>query len=81
MIQLQVAESAGDYIVEAYIAIPPEMSPRWRKVINFGERQGDAFAFKLYDWHDMKIERLVAMIKAYDGVRKKRIKKGSYQKI
>lgn len=79
--QFQVAQVAGDYIVEAYVQLTQEEGwAHWRPVINFGDRQGDAIAFRDRDAHDLKPERLLAMIRAYDGTRKERIRNGQYKK-
>lgn len=79
--QCQIAERNGDYIVENYMQLPNEGWPKWRPLINFGERQGDARIFMLIDFKEMRGDRIYAMAKAYDGRKKKRIANGRYMVI
>ena len=69
--QFQVAERNGDYIVEAYV-IEDHNSLRgyWHPLRNFGERQGDAIAFRDYDCPKLSDAELRLLIKAYSPEKK-----------
>lgn len=78
--QCQVTERNGDYIVENYMQLPNEGWPKWRPLINFGEGQGDAIEFRDIDCRDLPFERLVLMMKNYDGIPRTRLKTGAYRR-
>ena len=66
----QVEEKDGDYIVGVYCQLPGDNIPHWYRVMNFGERQGDAIAMELYDLPKMPNTRLAFMIRRYNPERR-----------
>lgn len=63
----QVAERAGDYIVEAYVIEDVNsLCGHWFPLRNFGFRQGDAFAFRDWDCPNLTPSQVKTLAQRYD---------------
>ena len=69
--QFQIENTPNGYVVEAYV-IEDVNSLRgyWHPLRNFGERQGDAIAFRDYDCPKLSDAELRLLIKAYSPEKK-----------
>lgn len=67
--QFQVNNTPGGYVVEAYVKEGPSFG-RWYPLRNFGDRQGDAFAFRDFDCPSLPDTTIRALIRTYNAATK-----------
>lgn len=77
----QIQDTQEGYVVSCFCKIAKdEYWEHWHPVMNFGDGQGDAIEFRDIDCRDLPFERLVLMMRNYDGIPRTRLKTGSYRR-
>jgi hypothetical protein len=77
----QISNDPHGYVVEVNI-LDSDGVCRWHPLRNFGDRQGDARAFKEFDCPELNDNVLRALIKRYDpDVKYMRVEKHRFAKI
>ena len=76
----QIENTPDGYIVGVYLRNESECG-HWHRLRNFGERQGDAIAFRDYDLPQLSDAQINGLIKQFKIETKyKRINKNRYEK-
>lgn len=67
LMQFQISNTPQGYVVEAYVIDDPNsLRGHWHPLRNFGDRQGDAIAFRDFDAPQLPDAHIRALIKAYN---------------
>lgn len=76
----QIENTPDGYIVGVFLRDGNGYG-QWHRLRNFGDRQGDAIAFREYDLPALSDQQIKLFIKTFDvNTKYKRIEKGRYRK-
>lgn len=67
LMQFQIRNTPQGYVVEAHVIDDPNgLLGHWHPLRNFGDRQGDAIAFRDFDCPQLTDAHIRALIRAYN---------------